>query len=271
MYFFFYNFVILYYGGDKMKKNILVEFKDSIFNLNSYVEYPKQSLKRCFLYLLLLSVLIGSFSLIRVFEDFNSIIGVLDSAYENNIPNIIITNGKIDLKGDVKEFTASNNDTFLMIKTDKPTNESELIGIENGVLITQEKIYLKIKYITQEISLSPEINMEFDKELIKESSSLLNNSKYILIIMGIIALYISILFSSGFISFFSFLLLNAPKLPFSGVFKITAHAITLPSILICFENILEKSIPFSSIIFYAITILYVNFALVKILSNKLKS
>ena len=84
----------------------------------------------------------------------------------------------------------------------------------------------------------------------------------IIIIFGIIGVFIASIIPALILSFITNLTSNNIGLPFTGVLKMSIHAITLPMILKTIESVIGKAVPFSSTIFYIIAFLYVNQGLI---------
>lgn len=246
-----------------MKNNLsfLGEFKNSIISLQSYVNYPKQTFKQSIKYLILLVCILGTISLITPLIQFNSTISLISETQNKKIPEIHIKDGIVNINPD-EEYLLESSNSIILINPDLKIKDFSLSKYNSGIVLTKNKLYIKLSSFYNEFWLSNELNTTIDSDFIDYLIPILKVLNPIIIIFGIIGVFIASIIPALILSFIINLTSNNIGLPFTGVLKMSIHAITLPMILKTIESILGKAVPFSGAIFYIIAFLYVNQGLV---------
>lgn len=241
----------------KNNLNFIVEFKNSIIDLKSYIDYPKQSFKQSLKYLILLICILGTISLITPLIQFNSMISLISETQNKKIPEIHINDGIVSIEPS-EEYLLESSKSIILINPNLDIKDFSLSKYNSGIILTKNKLYVKLSSFYNEFWLSNELNTTIDSDFIDYLIPILKVLNPIIIIFGIIGVFIASIIPALILSFIINLTSNNIGLPFIGVLKMSIHAITLPMILKTIESVIGKAVPFSSTIFYIIAFLYVN-------------
>ncbi|MCT4607565.1 MAG: DUF1189 domain-containing protein [Marinisporobacter sp.] len=237
----------------------------SISDFKFYRLVQKESLGKAFLYLLILSLLIGFIGTLPPILDLNKISNqVVDYIKTNpDIPDFTFENGILEVAGDepyIVELPEENYNNIVVIDTKEQTDRSILDDYNAGVYITRDRIIMKKSEIeTKERSLSTFSFLTLTKENIQKLTSyIVLIAAGFLIIFSLIGDVMGKLVSTLLISILG-LIVNAvtkANIGYKDIYKLGIYAITLPAIIQLLLNMLSLNIPFFNLIYYGIVMGY---------------
>ncbi|GKX28137.1 hypothetical protein SH1V18_06170 [Vallitalea longa] len=254
--------------------NIFTKFIKSFTDFRVYNRIRSESLGKSFLYLILLSLIIGVvFSIVIVSKTNDSIDSTIEFLESDDMPNITVSNGILDIDMDKPLIVSQDNEFIFIVDMTSEYDLNDLVGYSIGYLVTPERII-----ISQ--AGSPPMPLEF-KALsdfnINKESVLDMIQKFRGIVVGII-IFITIAGTILFNLFASLLLsvmgtisnsiLNA-NLSYSELYKIGIYALTLPAIIILILNCFGIGIAFAwkILIYLVISTIIITMALKNIIQN----
>lgn len=227
----------IYLGGYMTNKlNMITRFKSSM-NPKRYNNLINDKLKKAFLYLLLLSVIIGSIESIKVITMMSSVEKSFQNALRNKELEFEMVDGILNFKS--VTFKEEEGQFLLLIDTEK-----ELVDIDSLRSKTVHKdvvtLFLKDGFMFKSesnVRIYKYSELGLDKVYIDNNKiiNIINNFKFLKLIMIpiiIIAEYISMIINSFLISMVGVLnvLFSRRKMSFSNILKLSIYSLTMPVI-----------------------------------------
>ena len=257
------------------KYSILNRFKNSIFsNENFYKNIINEPFWKSFVYIICLTM---SFSLLVSIFHSNTISKTLDSwiISLNNptYPEFTIANGELSANIDspkiyenitLKEFGI--NDLHLIIDMDNSYSLNNIAGFENAILINQNRlIFSKAVLSPQTIEFS-DIDFVFtNNDLLRVLSTIRAYIYLIIIGIGLVLSYLTLIFRVLFVSVLSLIIKNSynKSLSYLSLLKIIFHSFTLPMVLLSIVNLSPygPSLNYKQFVFFLLSGVYVIKAL----------
>jgi hypothetical protein len=230
----------------------------SMAGFGRYKYFIKQRPGKAVVYLLLLTLILGAVSLIPALLDFNKTISEFIVGFDNSVPNFTFENGKLTVEGKMPIIIGEGSST-LIIDTSGQTDESLLDEYDTAVLITSDRMIQKTYANKQVTNFSLMQGVRFNRESVKRVLPILKSLSVLILIFGAIFFICAKFISALFVSLIG-LIINAVTgtgLPYRDVFKISAYSLTLPLFIGTLINLAGVNVPFLSLIFYLIAIVYV--------------
>ena len=230
----------------------------SVAGFDKYRYFLRQRPGKAVVYLLLLSLILGALSLIPVVFDYNKTVSEFIVGFDESVPNFTFENGKLSVEGDMPIIFGEGSST-LIIDTSGQADESILNDYDTAVLITSDRMIQKTYANKQVTNFSLMQGVNFDRESVKRVLPILKSLSIFIIIFGVIFFICAKFFSALIVSLIG-LIINAAagaNLPYRDIFKISAYSLTLPLFIGTLINLSGVNVPFLSLVFYVIAIVYV--------------
>lgn len=230
----------------------------SAAGFGKYRYFISQRPGKAVVYLLLLSLILGVFSLIPVAFDFNKTLNEFIVGFDQSVPEFTFENGKLSVEGEMPIIIGEGSST-LIIDTSTQDDESILNNYDTAVLITSDRMIQKTYANKQVTNFSLMQGVKFDRESVKRVLPVLKTLTVFIIIFGVI-FFICAKFISAMIVSLAGLIINAATgtgLPYGDVFKISVYSLTLPMFIGTLINLTGAAVPYLNLIFYLIAIVYV--------------
>ena len=215
----------------------------------SYIEFFRDKLRYAILHILILATMIGSFQGILLVTEISN----LQSGIENNFSKeefqFTLKDGILDFKA--SPYKVEQGQTLVLLDTSKEVKDLDTVRNvtvhkDLSTIIFKDGIVIKagateVEYLFKDIIIG---TTEINNDSIIESMKILSVVKFILIPVMIISQFVQILIYSLIISTIGFInvKLSRQRVPYSIIIKISMYAITLPTILSMFINILDFQI-----------------------------
>ncbi|WP_058485513.1 DUF1189 domain-containing protein [Defluviitalea phaphyphila] len=253
------------------KINFLQRVEKSLSDFSFYKVIVQESVGKAIGYLILLSFILGIISIIKPLYEINEEM----KEYEENIPDVIIKNGELNINTKMP-IILNSDDSVIIIDTREGINKDIINDYNTGLLITRKQILFKNGFSIQEVYSFNEIKYaEFDKEKFK---NFLFIFKLILMpIYGlgtVLSVIIGKLIGSLFVSLIGLIINEIYKanLRYKAIYKIGVYSMTLSSIIKVAINQLSFEIPFFYLlllfIYYGVIIFYMIKAITEIKKEK---
>ena len=230
----------------------------SITNFEFYTYILKESLGRAFLYLVLLSLLLGAIGLIQPIIGVNEGINLAIQYFQADVPEFTFANGELDVQGEMPIIMGEEESVFI-IDTSGQLDATVLDDYESGVFISRyEMISKENGFETRRINFSQLRELSFTKSDVERWLPHLRWIHLIVMIFGLAGAILAKLISTLFISLLG-LIVNAVKkagLSYKDIYKLGIYAITLPAIIKLIIGQMPFEIPFFSVIYYGVVVFY---------------
>lgn len=185
----------------------------------------------------------------------------LNNLLKGDLPSFQLVNGSLHLDDKETFYTEELSEGFVLIDPDNKYTEDELLQLNEGVALQQQNILLIENGNIQTISYSLLGVSEFSKEELANRIQDLQGFLPILLLIITFLLYIGL---SGLaylgISILAFIATlmkgERPSIQYRHLWTITAHALTLPIIVLYWTDTLVVSIPFCAFILFTILLVY---------------
>jgi fluoride ion exporter CrcB/FEX len=213
------------------------DFIASIVNINEYHRLKNKSAWKVLLYLTVISLLFGLIFSGTIQSRYNKILLMIPENYDTKVPEFIIEKGELKLPGETKTIIEQDKGAMIF----DVSGESSLDKYEYGLLFLKDRYVIKTSKWKEDTRYWNDFNLEgFDKATVRQ---MLGSIPLILALVTsflMIGLLIVNLVSSLLIAI---ALMLARKLwkkdvTFSQLFKMAAHSMTLPSVLIVILSII---------------------------------
>lgn len=221
----------------KNKISLIDRFTFSI-NPKKYVYLYKEKIGSAFLYILIISVILGLITGLMNIYFFSTV-------EETTKMFLKQENTKFEMKDGILDFEASpvkeeEGAALLYIDTDKNLSEVEelrsvfihkeisTILLSDGIIVRSGSEEISYKYSDLGLGI-----MDFDNEVVISMLEQLNIIKYILVPIIIAAKYIQLMLYALFISLFGVLtnLMCGRKMPYGNIYNLSLYAATVPAII----------------------------------------
>lgn len=252
------------------KINIFSQLYRSIIDIKSYSYCLKADIGRAFLYLLILTLTLGSLTSLYYSIETNKVIDEGKILYEQELPDFSLTREGISVDAPMPIIIKDESENALyVIDTTQLPDKGLLDGYDQGVIVGRTKIIHKENIIeTHEYDISSvtKITGDINKERIKR----IFNYRWVV--------FVAIFFFYGmyyygvklFIMLFVALLgLIANKVvktsvKYGSLYKLSAYAVTLPALLSVILLYTKISIPLWTLFYPVIAAVYIGLGLQQI-------
>jgi len=236
-----------------------------------YRRYLRQSTGRAVLHVLLIAIISCIITFIPLVSSYNIIVDEMIEYIDTKAPDFKFADGKLEVYGDMPIVFDGVNAT-VVIDTSPDAENMILNSYDRLILITGDKIIQKNYVDKTYISLEMFKELELTKESLKEALPLLKPlSIPVFIFIGVLSVGWSLV--TIFIVSVIALIINSAKhtnLSYRSLFKISAHALTVPLIVVAFLGLLPINFLLLRFIYYAIAAVYV-FGTINSIKNNLDS
>lgn len=245
---------------DEKRVNYFTLMYKSVSDINfcSYLE--KQSIGSAFLYLLIVTLILGTLSMIRPVYDWNTGVMKLLNSYRNEIPDFELKNGILDVKSSGPIIMDENGSNVVIIDTKGQTDERVLDKYREGIFISRDKmIQKKNNYTTTTTNFSDLRELTITKQSVENWLPTMKLGSFFIIFFGPIWFFISKLFSLFVISALGEILcgISRFKIKYGTIIKLSFYAITAPIILKLIVNAAGLEIPFFAVPYYVLGAVYI--------------
>lgn len=245
------------------KMNFFTQLFKSIFDFNSYKYFVKLKTSQSMAYLLLITLIFGTLSVIKPIYGFNMNVQEIDDVFKNKVSDFTFQNGKLNVHGEMPVI-AKEKHNVIIIDTSGHTDRSIVDGYKTAVFISKDAIVKKDnnEYIDVDFDKLPQ-GINFSKSDIKDLILPIKWINVFMILGGLIVYFFGKIISALMISFAATIItaVKNVELSFDKLFKLSIYALTLPSILKIVVEVSGKYISFFTFVYYTIAFIYVGKAI----------
>ena len=238
---------------------------NSITNPKYYKDFLKESTGRAVVYLLLLCLIFGGISAIRIAYDLNKGVITVVNEFNKNVPDFKLENGELNVEGQMPIKFNDEQGYIFIVDTSGNTDETILDKYNSGTFISKTKMIQKKSPMqtteTNFISLKPVTLTKIDAE------RWIGIAKYIGVGMVLIfypIFFFGFKFIAAFIVSLIGLIINAfckAKITFGEIYKLSIYALTFSIILKAFFIVIGIQVPQFWILYYGIPLIYLGLGL----------
>ena len=257
------------------KINIFNSYINSIFDFNSYNSFYKRSLGKAFLYLLLLTIVLGGLSILRPLYNFNTMIDKFTANYTKSAPGFNFKDGVLDVNSAVPLIYGDSQVGYI-VDTSGKTTTSILNEYTSAILVTKNHIYQKdFLGNVKDFPLSSFKTLSFDKISIQKDFPNLKLLNVLLIVYYPIRFFLGYLLNALILSILSLSLntFTKSKTTFKSFYKLSIYALTLSTTFNLIITSIDRSVPsitpYLDLIFYGVGFMYIIKALSVIKLNEI--
>jgi hypothetical protein len=240
--------------------NFFNQVKESVIDFKFYKHIKANRFGKTFLYMFLL--LLIAYTMLTAKNFFFLKSQVDQMAY--NVPNFELANGRFSFEGQMPYYISNNGYEIFAIDTTGALNESALDHTANGMLVTEDKLYVKNNRQQQSIKFSDIKESRFNKQDLVDLLPALSWMALLFMVLwfgfvlgghllyAVILALVGLIISSGY----------KTDLKFQHVLNFSVYALTLPVLLDLAVDISGLPIPKVSflMIYTAVAIVYMLFA-----------
>lgn len=243
----------------------------SITNFQMYRYFFKRTMGKAILYLLLLSLIFGTATILRSMYDFNTGISQVMRYFQLEIPDFTLENGELNVQEEnMPIYFGDTDEGILIIDTTGKTNESVLDAYPNGMLVTKYEFIQKHNNSIERQKFSVLRDFRVTKDSISGFLPLLRVINVFIVIFGLLFHFVGKLISAILVAAAGLVICEIVKyrLPYDVQYKLSIYALTLPIILKAVVKILRVDIPFFWVLYYGIAVFYLWKAITTIKENR---
>lgn len=238
--------------------NFLTRLLKSITDFKFYQEFQKESIGKAFLYLIKLTIIFGTVSMVNPMLLFDRGIDQAQVFFQEKIPYFVFENGELNVSGEQPFIWEDEaKDLILVMDTSGRVGPEILADYREGFYITKDHAVYKPNGIEKrEFDFSQLKEAKFTKD---DVAAWIPNLKWfgiLLVIFGLIAFLIGKIWSALWIAVLG-LLICSGNYRFAELYKLSVYALTLPIIIKSLNALLWIAVPWFGLIYYGIASFYI--------------
>ncbi|MFC0473515.1 DUF1189 domain-containing protein [Halalkalibacter kiskunsagensis] len=189
---------------------------------------------------------------VTLYSTATSAVEQFDNMLQNDIPNFHLREGTLYWESEEPFYTEVAGEGFFLIDSSNTYSEQELQQLVDGIALQQREFLFIADGNSQSIPYTLLGLQEFTKEDLSKRINDLQGFLPILLFIIIFLLFVALsglaFLGISLLAFVALLLKGARNLEYRHLWLITAHALTLPVILLAWVDVLFYPIPFSAFI-----------------------
>lgn len=253
---------------NKENTGFFITYFKSIFDFNFYHSLNDRPVGSAFIYLLLLTLLLGTISTFPNIYSFNKGMSSVINDIETKLPNFTFENNELNIADDSPIIIGDKKYFYFVVDTNDKYNKTNLDS--NCIVLGKDKLFIPDLSGNTQMPYSNYSAFNLTKQSLLQFLSIYKLADIFIIFGGLIYFFISKFIYAFFVSFIGLLLNMAfnTRLSFSNILKLSIFAISLPA---TFEVILQcfnVTIPFFDLMFYTAAGIYIWKALLVIKINQ---
>lgn len=247
--------------------NIFTKMYKSLYDFKSYVLFKREGMGKAFLYLLLVSLIIGVLGMIRPIYEVKLVTKQFEENFKEKIQDIGFKNGNLHVKSEEK-LEIDEDGVYVNIDTNKEMDKSLLTGKRTGLLVSKDKLYYKNGAEGREISFN-ELHMEdFGKDDVLSFFRLMMGFSYVAMCLLPLWIFIKNMFSALIVALFAMIICAIQKTneKYGTLYKLSIYALTLSNLVYLLTTSSGLVVPHFYKLYCLIGIIYMWFV-IKAINN----
>lgn len=243
--------------------NFFYQVKESVIDFNFYRKIKDNRFARSFLYLLLLFLIIYSMITVRNYILVKTAVEQATFELNESMIEFQLKDGRFSFEGEMPYYISNSTDEVFVIDTTGSVGPEALDNVITGILITENKVYLKSNERLQEFDLSMFNQVEFNKQMLIELLPQISLLVLIFMIVGFVFALGFKLLSAVFLALIGVLINSIYKtdLKYKQLFNFSIYALTLPMLIKLGVDFSGYIFPTFFVIYWAIAIVYLTVAI----------
>lgn len=239
------------------------QVKESVIDFTFYRKIKDNRFTKSFLYLLLLFLIIYSLVALRNFIIIKTTIEQAAFKLSESTIDFQLKNGKFSFEGEMPYYINSSTMELIVIDTTGSVAPSILDNQISGVLITEDKVYLKNIIVTQEYDLKAYKEIELNKQMLIELLPQISRLILIIMIAGFIFALGLKLISVVFLALIGVIICSLYNidLKYNQIVNFSIYSLTLPMIIKLGVDFSGYIIPSFFVIYWTVAIVYLTKAI----------
>ncbi len=238
------------------------QIKDSVTDFRFYREIKDNRFGRTFIYILLLFLIVYSINTVSLYINVKNAMDVVALELSEKAPEFVLSSGELEFSGEMPYYVYNDEMQAIVIDTTGQTSEDAIKSKMTGILLTKDRMYVKNQMQYNVMNYSDMGDLTFTKQdLINFLPKISNIVLVFMVILFIFVLGMKLL-QAVLIALAGMIFSSAFKveLKFRHLYNFAIYALTLPLLLQVAHNLSGLSIPFFSLIYWIIAILYIGMA-----------
>lgn len=213
--------------------NFFYQVKESVIDFKFYPKIKDNKFAKTFLYMLLLLFIVYSVITAR---NFLLVKNVMEQAsYELNasMPNFELKDGKFSFEGEMPYYIANSGNEVFVIDTTNTVDESIIKNTITGILVTEDRIFVKNNLQQQTFEFSDLQSTEFNKQDLIEFLPRISWLALASMLLWFLFVVIGHMLFALLIVLIGFIISSAYNvdLKFKHLFNFSVYALTLPMLI----------------------------------------
>jgi hypothetical protein len=243
---------------DTWSSNFFIQFSRSIANVNFYRAAARQKMSAGVVYLLILSFVCGLIAAARPAYEYNNGINLIVGAFDEEVPDFILEDGQLHVEGEMP-LLIGDYSNMIIIDTRGEMEPKVFEEYDNAILILKDRFIQKTFSNRRETYFSSLGSVTITKDIVTGWLPYLKWFNLLIIAFTTIG-FIAVRYISAFIASLLGLAisssLNKVRLPYAGIFNLSAYSLTLPIILTALFKLGAINIRFFWLIYFIISAIY---------------
>ena len=241
--------------------NIFKKFVKSIMDFESYVYFYTTSMGKAILYLIFITLLVGTLTLIKPL----SISKATFRNFYTNVSDFSVQDGVFKAKGDMPMIIDNKaNPTIVIDTTDNP-DKSVVNKYASAVYVTKDTVAIKINNLKlDDFKFSGLKSLNFTKADLLENLYVENFFYVMIVVVFLVIFFLDKLVDALIIAIIGTIFRNIRrvKIRFGGLYRIGVYTLTLPSIVKMILMNYAVNIPdYFTFIYFGIAAVYMFMAI----------
>ena len=249
---------------DEIKLSLWEKFIISLYKFKESSQLIKESTGKAFLYLFILTIILGSVSIAPTIVAFNQGMNYIGPEITNELPDFELKNGTLSVDKEMP-IVIGDERTKIIIDTTDNTKIEDIKDYSQIILLTKTKMYQKNLGQVQNYDYSFFGNTVINKAYLLNLIPKIRNFGYVIIIVfGLLIYFIGKVISALIISVIGQIVNSSLHLniDYSKIFSLSIYALTAPMLIkSIIVRLAHVNIPFFGFLYYLVASMYIYLAL----------
>lgn len=232
--------------------NFFYQVKESVIDFKFYNNIKDNTFAKSFLYLLLLMLIIYSMLTVRNFLLVENAMERTALELSASMPDFQLKDGKFSFEGKMPYYISSSTNEVFVIDTTGTVDEKVLYNSMSGILITEDRLYIKNGLQQQSMRFSELGDVEFNKQKLIEFLPKLSWLVLIFMLLWFVFVLGGQLLFAAMLALIGLAISSGlnTDLKFKHLLNFSIYALTLPMIIDLAVDI--SMLPVSQFLFFVI-------------------
>ncbi|MBK1813431.1 DUF1189 domain-containing protein [Clostridium sp. YIM B02505] len=256
------------------KDNFFKKFLKAIVDVKYYINFNRETLGRAFLYLLIMSILLGGINSIKTVYSVTKAISSAVSELNNNDIDFRLEDGVMNISS--SPFTYKDNDTLIIVDTTKNASEFDKSIIKdkspNMMYVFKDKFIMNQQNgQNQDVKYSDFGAITVTKEGVINFIGTLKWLSILLVPLFMIGMFIGHMFSALVVAVIGILIniVIKAKVEFGNLYKLAIYALTLPTVIDIVRGAFSLQVPHFYKIYILVALIYIGIVLKTIKNDEI--